>query len=225
VIDKRLNRGIRMAETVTINELADSLGMTARNIRAYQSRGLLHSPEIRGRVAHYNSAHVARLELIASLQREGFTLAAIKRLIDKPDMYASVVADRRRRYRDDTSDISTSVPLPLERIREVLPDLPEDLTATGLVWTENGQLVTHMLLMGVGRTLAAQGVPPELLARLQLEAATTARILAFALRDHLDTVEVDDARTSDLAKVAVQLSAAAFEIAFLDAARGPRDTT
>lgn len=210
-----------MAESVTIAELAESVGMTVRNIRAYQSRGLLHSPEIRGRVAHYSSAHVARLQLIASLQREGFTLAAIKRLIDSPDTYAWIVADRRRRFRDDTSDIGTSVPLPIARIRDVLPDLPEDLTTTGLVWTENGQLVTHSLLMGVGRTLAAQGVPPELLARLQLEAATVARTLALALREHLDTATGDDQRTADLAKVAVQLSAAAFEIAFLAAARGP----
>jgi DNA-binding transcriptional MerR regulator len=212
-----------MAESVTISELAASVGMTVRNIRAYQSRGLLHSPSIRGRVAYYSSAHVARLQLIASLQREGFTLAAIKRLIDTPDTYASIVADRRRRFRDETSDISTSVPLPLARIREVLPNLTEDLTQSGLVWTEDGQLVTHTLLIGVGRTLAAQGVPPELLARLQLEAAGTARTLALALREHLDTTPADDRRTSDIAKVAVQLGAAAFEIAFLAAARDPAD--
>lgn len=212
-----------MAESLTVHELADAVGMTVRNVRAHQSRGLLHAPEIKGRVAHYGAAHVARLHLVASLQREGFTLAAIKRLVDTPHSYASIVADRRRSFRDETSDIRTTVPLPIARIRELLPDLPadSDLTETGLVWREDGQLVTHTLLMGVGRTLAAQGLPPELLARLQLDAASAARVLGHALRSHLDADGLDRRRQADLCKVAVQLSAAAFEIAFLGAARPP----
>jgi DNA-binding transcriptional MerR regulator len=209
-----------VTDSMTIQQLADTVGMTVRNIRAYQSRGLLHPPDIRGRTAYYLGAHVARLALVASLQGEGFTLAAIKRLLDNPGSYASIVADRRRRFRDETSDIATTVPLPEERIREVLPGLPDDLTKTGLVWRENGQLVTHTLLMGVGRTLAAQGIPVELLARLQLEAAETAGVLGAAVREHLEGSGTPNGRLADLAKIAVQLSAAAFEIAFLQAARG-----
>lgn len=209
-----------MTESLTIQQLADKVGMTVRNIRAYQSRGLLHPPEIKGRTAHYGGAHVARLGLIGSLQHEGFTLAAIKRLLGNPGSYASIVADRRRRFREDTSDINQSVPVPHERIREVLPGLPEDLTETGLVWWENGEQVTHTMLMGVGRTLAAQGVPYELLTQLQLDAARTARALGAATRAHLEEVGTREDRLMDLAKVAVQLSAAAFEIAFLRAARG-----
>ena len=210
-----------MSDSLTITELAGAVGMTARNIRAHQSRGLVHSPRIQGRIARYGGDHVARLELIASLQREGFTLAAIKRLIDSPDSYAAIVADRRRRFRDDTSDIVTTVPLPVEQIRELLPDLPalpDDLTETGLVWMQDGELVTHTMLMGVGRTLAAQGLPPRLLAQLILDAALTARKLGAAFREHVEAQDVDDRRLADLAKVAVQLSAAAFEIAFLGVA-------
>jgi DNA-binding transcriptional MerR regulator len=214
-----------MADSLTITELAERVGMTARNIRAYQSRGLVHSPRIQGRIARYGGDHVARLELINSLQGEGFTLAAIKRLIDTPDSYASIVADRRRRYRDDTSDISTTVPAPVERIRELLPHLPElpvDLTETGLVWMQDGELVTHTMLMGIGRTLAAQGLPASLLARLMLDAAVTARALGGMFRDHVEHQDVDDRRLADLAKIAVQLSAAAFEIAFLGVASRPK---
>jgi DNA-binding transcriptional MerR regulator len=211
---------------LTITELARTVGMTARNIRAHQSRGLVHSPRIVGRVAQYGSDHVARLELIASLQREGFTLAAIKRLIDTPGSYAAIVADRRRRFRDDTSDIVTTVPLPVERIQELLPELPvlpDDLTETGLVWLQDGELVTHTMLMGIGRTLAAQGVPARLLAQLMLDAARTARTLGAAFRDHVEAHDDDDRRLGDLAKVAVQLSAAAFEIAFLGVASRPSE--
>lgn len=216
-----------MDDSLTITQLAARVGMTPRNIRAYQSRGLVHSPRIQGRIARYGGDHVVRLELIASLQREGFTLAAIKRLIDTPDSYASIVADRRRRFRDDTSDIVRTVPVPLERIRDLLPQLPElpqDLTETGLVWLEDGELVTHTMLMGIGRTLAAQGVPPGLLARLMLEAASTARNLGEAFRAQVEQQDGHDRRLADLAKVAVQLSAAAFEIAFLGIASQPTRT-
>ncbi len=211
-----------MADSFTVHELAERVAMTTRNIRAYQSRGLLHPPDIRGRVAYYNGAHVARLGLVSSLQREGFTLAAIKRLIDTPHSYAAIVADRRRRFREDESDIGPTVPLPVDAVRAAVPDLPDDLTETGLVWREGDQLVTHTMLMGIGRTLANAGVPIPLLTQLQLEAAHTARRLGRATRAHLESSAAEDGHQDDLSKVAVQLAAAAFEIAFLEAARGRR---
>jgi DNA-binding transcriptional MerR regulator len=208
-----------MAEGMTVTELAEAVGMTPRNIRAYQSRGLLFPPAISGRVARYSGAHVARLELIASLQREGFTLAAIKRLISTPSSYSAIVADRRRRFRDGSSDIVRTVPIPEDRIRSLLPDLPEDLTDTGLAWRDkSGQLVSHTLLVAVGRMLSVQGVPLPLVTALQLDAAQAARELGEALRAHLFEHVADARSHDDLAKIAVQLSATAFEIAFLAAA-------
>ena len=63
-----------MAEGMTVTELADTVGMTPRNIRAYQSRGLLFPPSISGRVALYSGAHVARHYLKSrSLQRATVT--------------------------------------------------------------------------------------------------------------------------------------------------------
>ena len=67
---------------MTIDELAQRTRLTVRNIRAYQSRGLLQPPELRGRTGYYDDAHVARLELIREVQSEGFNLAAIGRLIE-----------------------------------------------------------------------------------------------------------------------------------------------
>lgn len=65
----------------TIDELARETGMTVRNIRAHQSRGLLPPPEVRARTGYYGPEHVARLRLIQDLQAEGFNLKAIERLI------------------------------------------------------------------------------------------------------------------------------------------------
>jgi DNA-binding transcriptional MerR regulator len=66
---------------LTIDELSRATGMTARNIRAHQSRGLLPPPVVRGRTGYYGPEHRARLELIRELQDDGFNLAAIARLL------------------------------------------------------------------------------------------------------------------------------------------------
>ena len=67
---------------MTIDELARRTNLTVRNIRAYQSRGLVPPPDLRGRTGYYGEQHVARIELLRQLQSEGFNLEAIKRLID-----------------------------------------------------------------------------------------------------------------------------------------------
>jgi DNA-binding transcriptional MerR regulator len=67
---------------MTIDELARRTRLTVRNIRAYQSRGLVPPPELRGRTGYYNEDHVARIELIRELQSQGFNLEAIRRLIE-----------------------------------------------------------------------------------------------------------------------------------------------
>jgi DNA-binding transcriptional MerR regulator len=72
-------------QRLTIEELAARTGMTVRNIRAHQSRGLVPPPEIRGRTGYYGAEHVTRLQLISEMQADGFNLQAIKRLIDVSD--------------------------------------------------------------------------------------------------------------------------------------------
>src|SRR3954447_8579280 len=75
---------IRLApvpEELTIDQLARATGMTVRNVRAHQSRGLLPPPEVRARTGYYGPDHVARLRLIQEMQAEGFKLSAIERLI------------------------------------------------------------------------------------------------------------------------------------------------
>jgi DNA-binding transcriptional MerR regulator len=69
-------------EALTIDELARRTGMTVRNIRAHQSRGLLPPPEVRGRTGYYGPDHLARIELIRELQGDGFNLESIRRLLE-----------------------------------------------------------------------------------------------------------------------------------------------
>ncbi|MEA2478533.1 MAG: hypothetical protein QOJ07_455 [Thermoleophilaceae bacterium] len=66
---------------LTIEQLAAETGMSVRNIRNHQSRGLLPAPEVRLRVGYYGPAHVERLRVIQELQADGFNLKAIERLV------------------------------------------------------------------------------------------------------------------------------------------------
>jgi DNA-binding transcriptional MerR regulator len=70
-----------VAADLTIEQLAAATGMTVRNIRAHQARGLLAPPEVRLRVGYYGPEHVAQLRLIRELQDDGFNLGGIKRLL------------------------------------------------------------------------------------------------------------------------------------------------
>jgi DNA-binding transcriptional MerR regulator len=61
----------------TIDELARNAGTTTRNIRSYQTKGILPPPRMVGRVGYYSEGHLARLKYTAGLQERGFSLAAI----------------------------------------------------------------------------------------------------------------------------------------------------
>ena len=78
-------RRLEQAESpnqLTIEQLAAESGMSVRNIRAHQARGLLSPPEVRLRVGYYGAEHVAQLRLVRELQDDGFNLGGIKRLLD-----------------------------------------------------------------------------------------------------------------------------------------------
>ena len=59
---------------LTIDDLARAVGLSVRNVRSHQARGLLPPPEVRGRIGYYGPEHVAGLRLIQELQGEGMKL-------------------------------------------------------------------------------------------------------------------------------------------------------
>lgn len=66
---------------ITVEELSSRTGVSVRNIRAYQTAGLMPPPRLLGRTAHYNGEHVGKLELIRDLRKQGFKLDAIKSML------------------------------------------------------------------------------------------------------------------------------------------------
>src|ERR1700737_4366666 len=71
---------------LTIDELAQRSGMTGRNIRQWQTYGLIPPPERRGRVGIYTEDHLARINRIKELRTQGFPLDLIRRLPESPGM-------------------------------------------------------------------------------------------------------------------------------------------
>ena len=68
-----------------VESLAASAGIRVDTLRFYQARGLLPAPLRRGRSAIYSEAHLERLQRIRALQRDGFTLSQIRRLLASAD--------------------------------------------------------------------------------------------------------------------------------------------
>ncbi len=65
----------------TVEQLSADTGVSVRNIRAYQTAGLLPPPRLRGRLGLYDEQHVAKLGLIRDLRQQGFKLDTIKGLL------------------------------------------------------------------------------------------------------------------------------------------------
>ncbi len=89
---------------MTIGELARRTGMTVRNIRAHQTRGLLPPPEVHGRTGYYTEEHVARIELTREMQAEGLNLEAIRRVLDSTEGSSSEIVDFARAVRAPFED-------------------------------------------------------------------------------------------------------------------------
>jgi DNA-binding transcriptional MerR regulator len=69
------------SELLTIDDLARQVQLPVRTIREYHTMRLLPPPQRRGRMGLYGSRHVQRLQLIARLQRRGYSLAGIRDLL------------------------------------------------------------------------------------------------------------------------------------------------
>ncbi|MBO0855078.1 MAG: MerR family transcriptional regulator [Nocardia sp.] len=74
-----------MQSEYTIDELARAAETTVRSVRVYHERGLLPSPEVRGRIGYYRPNHLERLQTISRLLSRGMKLNGIRELLDAWD--------------------------------------------------------------------------------------------------------------------------------------------
>jgi DNA-binding transcriptional MerR regulator len=159
-------------EQMTIDQLALRSGVTTRNIRAYQTKGLLPAPRVgtTGRVGIYDASHLSRLRLIARLQDAGFSLAGVARLLGAWDTgetleqvlgIGEVVESARG---TDATFITRG------QVAGAMPagfDLDEAIRAMvaagALVSVKGGFELRHPLLLELAREAALGGIPTQLM--------------------------------------------------------------
>ena len=181
----------KTGDRITIGELAERTGMTVRNIRAHQSRGLLAPPKVVGRTRYYDQEHIDRIELIRELQEEGFNLEAIRRIVDSagesPGELLRFTRDVRAPYEDEQPEVMTlrEIAGPWGEI-EFDQDRLERSEALGLMRPlgDGRYEVLSPKLLRAGHELAAIGVPMD---------------------DCLDTLETLKERSTAVAEIFIRL--------------------
>ncbi|GEC03079.1 transcriptional regulator [Streptomyces spinoverrucosus] len=142
--------------TLTIDELAARAGVTVRTVRFYGTKGLLPPPVIGPRrVGHYGREHLARLELIEELQRQGMTLAAIERYLRQlpPDLSAHDLAIHRAvvaSWAPDTVETVTRAELERRAGRPLTDGEVERLAAMDVVRPGSGAYDVDLGLLRLG---------------------------------------------------------------------------
>lgn len=155
-----MGRGIR------IDELARRARTTSRNVRAHQAKGLLPPPRLVGRVGFYDESHLERLHLIANLQTRGFSLAAIKAILDAWDEGAGVeeVLGFGKAVLAPYTEESPET-LTRKALLALLPDLADQVlldkvVALGILNREGTRFVAPSpRLLRIGAELVAAGIP------------------------------------------------------------------
>ncbi|MBH0243472.1 MerR family transcriptional regulator [Streptomyces cavourensis] len=152
-----------------IEDLAHASGATVRTIRAYQDRGLLPTPERRGRANVYGEAHLARLLRIADLLDRGYTLASIKELLEAWDAgrglggVLGLVAEVHGPWTDEEADRITRAELDAKFGGTQDDEAIEEAVALGVLERVPGKddefLVPSPQELAVAVELHAAGVP------------------------------------------------------------------
>jgi DNA-binding transcriptional MerR regulator len=180
--------------SLTIDELAARVGMTARNVRAYAARGLLPPPVLRGRTGLYGEEHLTRLRTVQEMLAEGYTLAAVERVLEQaPDGVTGAGMALHRALLtpwlpEEAEELEVEV---LEQragrpLDDELLGLLEELGV--LVLLPGGRArVESPTLLRAGLSVVALGIPPLAVVRAQQQvaehAAAAARVYVELFRD------------------------------------------
>ncbi|MFA5708276.1 MerR family transcriptional regulator [Mycolicibacterium sp.] len=153
-----------MADDLTIDEFARVTNTSARNVRAYHERRVLPPPRMVGRTGYYQDLHIQRMAAIQALQAEGFSLAAVRALLDAWESGTTIdelVGAKHDRAATRSGAIDLSALYPLTKFRRPGPH-PDHIARGRLVGLLRGDNSPHVQLTAPGgsgkSTLAAEHV-------------------------------------------------------------------
>jgi DNA-binding transcriptional MerR regulator len=157
-----------MDERITVDELARRAGTMTSTVRLYQAKGLLPPPVRAGRMAYYGPGHLARMRLIGQLQDRGFSLAAVKELVDSWEAGRDLgdVLGLERRAAAWGAEEPVRVTLSELRARfprgTIGPAVLARAVALGLLQPQGrGFLVLSPRFLDIGAELVELGIPAE----------------------------------------------------------------
>jgi DNA-binding transcriptional MerR regulator len=149
----------------TIDELARAADTTVRSVRVYHERGLLPSPEVRGRIGYYGSDHLERLHTISRLLSRGMKLNGIRELLeawdrgdgladvlgvsDAPGEREPVAAQEKPNNDDPLADLP-------DYVKQALAGSSDPLEAYRVANPRCGDLAARLIDSGVPDTTAFQ---------------------------------------------------------------------
>ncbi len=150
-----------IAVDMTIDELARRVGMTARNIREWQTNGLVPPPQRRGRIGIYNDDHISHIERIKTLRLQGFPLDVIRRILDESGESAPEI---RRMTAEVLSPANPTRSMEMKRVdlaEQFGADAERYLADCGLVDVVNDELlvITDTRTFDYVEKLIATGLP------------------------------------------------------------------
>ena len=179
---------------LTVDQLAARVGLTVRTVRSYASRGLLPPPVLRGRTGLYGEEHLARLTLVKEMLADGYTLAAVEKVLaHAPE---GVAAQGLALHRALLTPWLPEEPEELDRAAlaaragvVLAPELEDLLVALGVLTRLGGDRlrVDNPTLLRAGLQVVALGIPPETVIKAQQEvtahAQAAARVYVDMFRD------------------------------------------
>jgi DNA-binding transcriptional MerR regulator len=178
---------------LTVEQLAGRAGMSVRNIRNHQSRGLLPPPDVRSRVGYYGEEHVTRLRVIQEMQAQGFKLNAIKRLIGGDTSVEQFIGLKRAvtaPFETESPEVLTAADL-RERFGDVGPKETAKAQKLGLLVPIADGLyeVPSPALLRAAEEVLARGVSLAaaltVIEKVQRNSETTARVFVALVLDEI----------------------------------------
>ena len=170
---------------LTIDELAERVGMSIRNLREWKTLGLLPAAELRGRVGYYPPSVVERIKRIEQLRGEGFKLELISRMLDTGDDSADDVMQLAGTLRLPFNERVEAATARMAEIGAALSDLGMDveqvLGATSEIRDHADAIAgifEEVWREHVWEPFTAAGMPPE---RMPEIIETAARVQPLAL--------------------------------------------
>ncbi|MBK7623933.1 MAG: MerR family transcriptional regulator [Kineosporiaceae bacterium] len=207
------------SRTFTLPQLAEAAAMTVRNVRSYQTRGLIPPPVRRGRHSIYDSRHLERLREIHQARERGASLNLIAGYLSDG---GSLATGLDRAWLPSRGALSrrggrTAEPAPprtatasletiLSRVDVADParfdKTLDDLARAGVVRRSRGRLMAERPFVTMVAGLVKHGVPVERALEVAAAAAEAGQKVRAAAGDALDGMADDDRTRGDVLSLA-----------------------